>query len=137
MHVPVKCVIGIKMDDKKHNRVDDIKDVILNANPNQNQNRISEKTLEIITLKNSLRLGNINKSEQRKLYKLLGFNNLYFKREEALSYYEKKTGTLQRIVEDYLNLSVSLGGKLLYHISEMFKTADVYNFDSSDKKNYD
>lgn len=137
MHVPLKCVIGKKMDDKKHNRVDDIKDVILNTDPNQNQNRISEKTLEIITLKNSLRLGNINKSEQRKLYKLLGFNNLYFKREEALSDYEKKTGTLQRIVEDYLNLSVSLRGKLLYHISEMFKTADVYNFDGSDKKNYD
>ena len=115
--------------------ISEIKDQLLdNFGIKHDMQKLSEKTLEIITLKSSLRLGNISKGEQYKLYKLLGYNHIYFVEDNQLNPRQKNMSTLERIVDDYLNLSVSVNGKLLYYISEMFKTSDIYNIDRSGVK---
>lgn len=109
----------------KEGGLETIKNLMLNPDNRPMEHRISEKTLETITLKESLRLGNITKGEQFKLFKMLGYNTIYFKKKDHLNTRQKNMTTLERMVDDYLNLSTSVNGKLLYHISEMFKSNDI------------
>lgn len=120
-----------ELEDKP--RVDMLKELMLGAGKIQNDNRISEKTLETVTLKESLRLGNISKSEQYRLSMMLGYNTIYFKSKENMNKRQAKMTCIERMVDDYLNLSTSVNGKLLFHIGDMFKTTHVIS-DADDVK---
>lgn len=77
--------------------------------------QFSEKLIELLTLEgDSLRLSSITSQEKKMLYNILVINAIYFDNDKRIL----------KIVDDYLNLSVSINGKLLDKITEIHKEGE-------------
>jgi len=80
------------------------------------EQRISSKVIRVLSLDaESERLGNINPIELKTLFNLKVKNALYF----------NDGNVINKLIDSYLNLSVSKNGKLLDNFKEMFKSAEI------------